>query len=236
MEQDGAALVEQQQQAVSRFGVMLRRWREQNGWTQHTASQWAKEAGFKALDAGSLSKLESGKVPHPRNNTFFLLADLNRRIASKQWGVIRSAAMRQRLIAAMPIVDADGQPWLAKEFWAAFVGLQAIPERLLSTEPEHLDEDAAAQLSAQWQALFREIEEEFNLDPVAGLQALSKELPIKLRKRINQVLLSRSGAQFTVEELQQQWNGHWLLDQALQGMREQLEAAAADCTSAEATS
>lgn len=218
---DTASYVEQHQQALRRFGSMLRNWREQNGWTQYTASQWGKEAGFKALDAGTLSKLESAKVPNPRHSTFFQLADVNRRIAAQDWGRIRTGQLRDQVTAATAITDDQGHPWGPKEFWAASVGLQVIPPALVTTELVHLTQETAGRLSRQWREMFQDVVLEHDLDPAAVLPKLIRQLPTGQRKRAGQVLLM--GAEFNVEELQEQWVGHWPLEAALADWMQQLK-------------
>lgn len=218
--QDTASYVEQHQQALKRFGSMLRNWREQNGWTQHTASQWGKEAGFKALDAGTLSKLESAKVPFPRPSTFFQLADVNRRIAAQNWGRIRTGQLRDRVTAAAAITDDEGQPWGEQQFWAASVGLQVIPPHLVTTELVHLTPQTAARLSRQWREMFQHVVLEHDLDPAVVAAKLTKPLLAAQRKRAGQVLLMN--AEFSVEELQEQWAGHWPLEAALGEWMQQL--------------
>lgn len=218
---DTASYVEQHQQALRRFGSMLRNWREQNGWTQHTASQWGKDAGFKALDAGTLSKLESAKVPFPRPSTFFQLADVNRRIAAQNWGPIRSSALRERVTAAVPIVDADSRPWGEQQFWAASVGLQVIPPHLVTTQLVHLTQETAGRLSQQWREMFQDVVLEHDLDPAAVLSKLIRQLPTGQRKRAGQVLLM--AAEFSVDELQEQWAGYWPLEAALADWMQQLK-------------
>jgi len=217
--QDTAGYIEQRQQALKRFGAMLRNWREQNGWTQHTASRWGKEAGFKALDAGTLSKIESAKVPSPRQTTFFQLADVNRRIAGQEWGRIRTGQLRDQVTAAKAIIDEHGHPWGPKEFWAASVGLQVIPPGLVTTELVHLTQQTAARLSRQWREMFQDVVMEHDLDPATVLSKLVKGLTAEQRKRAGQVLLM--GAEFSVEELQEQWDGRWPLEVALGGWMQQ---------------
>lgn len=108
---DAASFAAQRDQALIRFGAMLQAWRVRNGWTQHTAQQWATAAGFRALTAGNYSKLERGLSGSPSPSTIFQLADLNRRIHAKDWGVVRDRNLRQRIQEATPIVDEQGIPW-----------------------------------------------------------------------------------------------------------------------------
>ena len=95
---------------------MLRRWREKNGWTQYTATNWAKESGPPLIKLSGLSELEQGKTLHPRTKTFFCLAQLNNRVAAKDFAGVRSRALLDQLKDSKPITCEDGRPWGPVEF------------------------------------------------------------------------------------------------------------------------
>lgn len=203
--------------ALQRFGRMLRAWRLRNGWTQYTASEWAKEAGFQAMAAGNLSNIEHGKAGNLRPSTVFQLADLNQRIASKQWGPVKSRGLKDRLLGSEPIVDQDGAPWGPTQFWACSVGLLAVPEQLdepAAAPAPVLDDEAARHMSEQWRRELQEVVLEQNLDPVDALMDLGKQVPQQHRRRLRQVM-SISGADYSAAELLETWDNGWLPEKAL---------------------
>lgn len=115
------------QRHVARFGRLLRQWRERNGWTQYTAYKWAKEAGFTAMAYSTLSVMENGKAPKPRPETFFALAELNRRLAAQDWTGLHTRELRDQVQHGFPLLSDDGKPWGPMEFWGCHVGLIPVP-------------------------------------------------------------------------------------------------------------
>ena len=91
------AYVDSQAAAREDFGRMLRLWRERNGWTQYTAERWGREAGFRTVSSGNISMVEQGKAGDLRAQAHFQLGDVNRRIAEKDWGPLKSQEIRQAL-------------------------------------------------------------------------------------------------------------------------------------------
>ena len=64
-------------------------WRRHNGWwTQYTACTWAETIGEPKLviSYGNLSVIEQGRAGELRHRAFWQLWELNRRIASCDWG------------------------------------------------------------------------------------------------------------------------------------------------------
>ena len=98
-----------QLEAGQEFGRMLRRWRELNNWTQYTAYKWAKEAGFEVMAPSTLSVFENGKAPKPRPESFFALAEVNRRLAAKDFSGVRTRPLKDLISQAQPLVDDDGR-------------------------------------------------------------------------------------------------------------------------------
>ena len=94
-----------QLEAGQEFGRMLRRWRELNNWTQYTAYKWAKEAGFEVMAPSTLSVFENGKAPKPRPESFFALAEVNRRLAAKDFSGVRTRALKDLISQAKPLMD-----------------------------------------------------------------------------------------------------------------------------------
>lgn len=224
---DADSFAAQREQALQRFGAMLHAWRTRNGWTQHTAHQWAIAAGFRALTAGNLSKLERGLAGNPSPTTIFQLADLNHRIAMRQWGPVRSSSLRRRLEGALPIVDEHGAAWGPTEFWAASVGLEPIPPELaapMQQPPPSITDAGAAALSDEWRQLFGSVVISQDLDPLEEVAAVAKLLPVESRRKMRQVL-TLPGCCFTADELLSQWANGWMVAQALEQWMQQLQDA-----------
>jgi transcriptional regulator with XRE-family HTH domain len=116
-----------QQAAHQAFGAMLRSWRIQNKWTQYTAHNWAKEAGFETISYGNLSVIEQGKAGELRQKAFFQLEELNRRLIARNWGNVKTQKIKEKLKDAKPLVDDNGKAWDAVDFWACYVGMKPIP-------------------------------------------------------------------------------------------------------------
>jgi len=102
-------LLAQQKTSRVAFGLMLLNWRRRNGWTQYTACHWAEAIGEPKLviSYGDLSLIEQGKAGELRQRAFWQLWELNRRIASRDWGRFRDGELRQKLEIAIPLGDAD---------------------------------------------------------------------------------------------------------------------------------
>lgn len=207
----------QREDALRRFGGMLRRWRIRNGWTQYTPNEWAKEAGFAGMAPGNLSNLEQGKVS-PSPGRIFLLADLNRRIALQDWSGVRSRQLLERLQTAKAIFTPDGQPWGPTEFWACSVGVLAPPKDLDEPEAEpvpSIDDQQAMELSKRWRDQLHALVLKHDLDPSEALTEVARHVPQQQRKRLRQVL-GMAGRDYGAEELMASWDNGWLPEQALQ--------------------
>lgn len=112
------------------FGQLLKAWRERNGWTQYTAYRWGKQVGFLVMAPSTLSVMENGKAPKPRPETFFAMAEVNRRLAEQDWGVIHERQLRVQVVQGLPLLGDDGQVWGPAQFWSCHVGLLPPPAAL----------------------------------------------------------------------------------------------------------
>lgn len=110
------------------FGEMLKTWRLLNGWTQYTCCTWAKEAGFSAISYGNLSVIEQGKAGELRQKAFFQIAEINRRVAERDWGNVKTQEIKLRLEDSRPIGDDNCPVWTALELWACYTGMRPVPE------------------------------------------------------------------------------------------------------------
>jgi hypothetical protein len=164
------------QQAASRvaFGRMLLNWRRRNGWSQYTACTWAEAIGEPklAISYGNLSVIEQGKAGELRQRAFWQLWELNRRIASGDWGRFRDGELRQKLEAAIPLGDADCPVWGPLEFWACYGGLRPVPAAFAVAPAPVLGQRQAVMLSSRWRQQVRGLIETHQLDPATSLDAL----------------------------------------------------------------
>lgn len=208
---------DQRQKALSRFGVMLRRWREINGWSQHTGAQWGKAAGFSVPAAGNISNLERGLAGAPSPSTIMMLADMNARIAAREWGPVTSRQLRDRLLQSQPITDHDGTPWGPMEFWGASVGLHPIPEELQGHADQLMPEVDPVELCEHWRQLLAAAVLDHDLDAAEAIAAMAKPAPAELRRRLRQVL-AISGCHLEREELPGLWANGWLPEQGLSAL------------------
>ena len=129
--------------------------------------------------------VEQGKAGDLRAQAHFQLADVNRRIAEKDWGALKSQEIRQALAEVTPICGDDGQVWGPTEFWRCYVGLLPVPEGFRRAVNEPIPEvsgDLAAELSAQWQQQFTQEASRRRLDPIETLQGVARQAPAAQRK------------------------------------------------------
>ena len=161
---------ERQREAALQFGRSLRQWRRRQDWAQDTPSEWGKAIGSLHVYASQWSQLETGAMKAPSPHLFVCLGHQNQRIASGDLGVIRDRKLKDRVVAAKPIEDADG-PWGAVEFFAAYIGLRPFPEDITPVPPSISDE-AAAEWSATLRDWFQRTAEAAHLDPLEAMVAL----------------------------------------------------------------
>jgi len=221
------AYKDRQAEAREDFGRMLRLWRERNGWTQYTAERWSREAGFRTISSGNISMVEQGKAGDLRAQAHFQLADINRRLAEKDWGAIRSLELREALAEATPIRGDDEQLWGPAEFWSCYVGLLPVPQafRRPASEPmPQLSDEQAAELSGQWRRRFTQEASSRGLDPIETLQAVARQAPAAQRKTLRAVLAGFRD--YGAGELAPLWEGGWLPERWLEQWQADLEPAA----------
>jgi transcriptional regulator with XRE-family HTH domain len=207
-----------QLEAGQQFGRMLRRWRELNNWTQYTAYKWAKEAGFEVMAPSTLSVFENGKAPKPRPESFFALAEINRRLAAKDFSGVRTRILKDLISQAKPLVDDEGQVWGPAEFWSCHLGLLPVPSAyqapVLPAQPA-LDEAEAARLSEQWRSELVQTAKQHGLGVMEALTSAAKAAPAKQRPAFQAVLAGFEA--YTPEQLEGLWDGEcWLPQRWLQ--------------------
>jgi hypothetical protein len=168
------ALVKHREASRLAFGKMLLNWRRRNGWTQYTACHWAEAIGDPKLviSYGNLSVIEQGKAGELRQRAFWQLWELNRRIASGDWGPVGDVDLRHKLEGAIPIGDDDAPVWGPLELWACYCGLRPVPPAFAATPAPAMSERQAATLCGRWRRQLQAVLKEHRLDPAAALATL----------------------------------------------------------------
>jgi hypothetical protein len=200
-----AELLAQQKSSQLAFGRMLLNWRRSNGWSQYTAFTWAEAIGEPKLviSYGNLSVIEQGKAGELRQRAFWQLWELNRRIASGDWGRFRDGELRQKLEAAIPLGDADCPVWGPLEFWACYGGLRPVPEAFAVSPAPVIGPRQATLLSNRWRQQLRSVIESHQLDPATALAALMQLAGEEHRKGFYAVLTGFRA--YSPEELSVLW-------------------------------
>lgn len=196
-----------QAESARQFGLMLRRWRVANGWTQYTAKRWADEAGHPGLGHSGLSELENGLVKNPRAGVFLALGEQNARIAAQDFAGVRSRDLKDQLTGSLPIADDEtGTPWGPAEFWSCHAGLINPPGWLAppaANPAPRLSEQAAADLCASWAEQARELVRSKGGKPADLLRA-GAAAPAKHREQWGLVVMGLGA--YTPEQLQAIWD------------------------------
>jgi hypothetical protein len=204
---------EQSETAQAEFGGMLRRWREKNGWTQYTASDWAKAATqpFAAPPPSGLSELETGKTKHPRDQWYLYLGELNARVAAADFKGVTNRKILDVLRDSQPITDEAGNPWGPTAFWECHAGLRPIPDWLLPVPlvpVPILTVDTARNLGDSWREDVRKIGADAGLRPMAAISQFTRVCPSGAREAIEDGLAGG----FTPETIATCWDpesGEW---------------------------
>jgi len=120
-----AAALEAMADAQARFGHLLVQWQRANGWSQDDPKRIAAAAGLLALAVhnSQWSDLSHGKLT-PKPKLFAALSTLNGLLADQSWarpGVV-APKLRQLLEGSRPLLTPEGDPWLAADFFDAFIG------------------------------------------------------------------------------------------------------------------
>jgi transcriptional regulator with XRE-family HTH domain len=215
-----------QLEAGQQFGRMLRRWRELNNWTQYTAYKWARESGFEVMAPSTLSVFENGKAPKPRPESFFALAEVNRRLAAKDFSGLRTQALKDLVSQAQPLVDDDGRLWGPAEFWSCHLGLLPVPAAYqtpaLPEQPD-LDGAEATRLSEQWRSQLVQVAKQHGIGVMEALSSAAKAAPAKHRQAFQAVLAGFEA--YDPQQLQGLWDGEaWLPQRWLEVWSSQISA------------
>jgi hypothetical protein len=160
----------------------------------------------------TLSVFENGKAPKPRPESFFALAEVNRRLAAKDFSGVRTRALKDLISQAQPLVDDDGRVWGPADFWSCHLGLVPVPSAYqapsLPAQPE-MDAEEAAHLSEQWRAQLVQTAKQHGIGVMEALSSAAKAAPAKQRQAFQAVLAGFES--YTPEQLEGLWDGEaWL--------------------------
>jgi len=185
------------------FGKMLLVWRKRNGWTQYTGAKWGEEAGFSAISYGNLSVIENGKAGELRQKAFFQLAEMNKRIAEKEWGDVKCQEVKAKLRGAEPIGD-DGCPvWGMTEFLNCYIGQRAVPGKFKEDVAPKLNQRHTAEIVNTWRREMRILMKEHQLSYQDSMGRIISEMGEKGEKFVSVI----SGFDtYTPSELQELWD------------------------------
>ncbi|MEX0588355.1 MAG: XRE family transcriptional regulator [Cyanobium sp.] len=181
---------------------MLLNWRRRNGWTQYTACEWGTEAEFEVISYGNLSVIEQGKAGELRQKAFFQLEELNRRLAEKDWGPIKSQRLKDQLKDAKPLHGDDDKLWDAVDFWSCYIGYVPVPSTYQTAPAPTLTAKRAEELCQKWRQHVRRVIKERGFDVTEALELLEASVPSEHQKRFREVLAVDD---YSPAELSQLW-------------------------------
>lgn len=195
---------ERQREAALLFGRNLRYWRTRQGWAQDTAMQWGQMVDCPHVYSSQWSQLETGKMRNPGPGIFCALGWQNEAIDRHDFGPITDRTLKDRLDAAEPVRRADGTPWKAADFFAAYVGDLLWPD-VQASLPFNITTDEAERWSEQLRVWFQRTAREANLSPLEAATGLLEHVDADngARALFQRVLLGF--ADYTPEELIRDW-------------------------------
>lgn len=112
-----------------RFGKFLRAWRLSCGWSQETAMHWGRETGMPHVYGSKWSLLEGGRMSAPGAWMFVALEVMNKRLHEKDFSGVSNRDLSDRLKNGIAILNEDGTPWKAGDYFNAWIGIKNIPEQ-----------------------------------------------------------------------------------------------------------
>lgn len=204
-------VLDRQLECRKAFGKMLLNWRLSNRWTQYTACNWAKAAGFEIISYGNLSVLEQGKAGELRHKAFFQLEEMNRRLnEQKDLPAITDLHIRSLVGNARPILSNEDDVLGAVQLWSIYTGYLEIPQRYISPPAPLLSSKQAVEMCNKWRAQAQETLKLCTGDLTESLSSLVNQAPQEHRPRFSAVLLFDN---YTPGELQALWlDGKYLPD------------------------
>ena len=147
--------------------------------------------------------IEQGTSGELRHKAFWQLGDLNRRIAERDWGPVKSQEIKEKLQGVAPLGDSSVPVWTALEFWACYFGLREVPEVFRSEPAPAIGQRRATELCGKWRSRLRKLVAERSLEPREALLALAAQAPDEQRDRFFSVLAGFGN--YTPQELSQLW-------------------------------
>jgi transcriptional regulator with XRE-family HTH domain len=184
-----------------RFGSMIRNWRIQQGWTQYTAHNWAKEAGFDTISYGNWSVIESGKSGELRFASFLQFEELFRRLHERDYGSITDELTRKRVEDSKPILNSAGRPWDAVDLIACYLGRKDVPETLTKAQAPTISDKALKALCSRWRRMVQQ-HAEASPNRTQALNRLIQLVPPECDGGFYEMLM---GFDYTHQELARLW-------------------------------
>ena len=157
------------------FGQTLTRWLERGGWSCDLPMRWGHAANFPAVADSTLNRLQNGRIEQPYPITFIQFGILNDRLARQDYGLPDDDPMLERLAQQRPIVDADGRPWAAADFFALFIGDLEPPEWAM-TPPMPTKRDAV-KVSEEVRLLFARLAQEQGMTLLEAWRSFEEARP-----------------------------------------------------------
>jgi hypothetical protein len=184
-----------------RFGSMIRNWRIQQGWTQYTAHNWAKEAGFDTISYGNWSVIESGKSGELRFASFLQFEELFRRLHNNDYGHVVDPVTLKRLDAAEPIYRPDDTPWDAVDLIACYLGRKDVPAALTVPQAPSISDKFLKALCSRWRRMVQQHAEALG-DRTKALNRLMQFVPDEHEQSFRELLM---GFDYSHQELARLW-------------------------------
>lgn len=191
-----------------RFGSMIRNWRIQQGWTQYTAHDWAREVGFKTISYGNWSVIESGKSGELRFASFLQFEELFRRLHERDYGSITNELTRKRVEGAQPIrntppvAEMIGRPWNALDLIACYLRRKDVPEALTVPQAPSISDKALKALCSRWRRMVQQHVEALGDRTKALNTLILRFVPDEHEQQFRELLM---GFDYSQQELARLW-------------------------------
>ena len=101
--------------------------------------------------------IEQGKAGELRQKAFFQLEELNRRLAEKDWGPVKSQRLKDQLKNAEPLRGDDDKLWDAVDFWSCYIGYVPVPSTYQTAPAPTLTAKRAEELCQKWRQHVRRV-------------------------------------------------------------------------------
>ena len=141
----------------SLLGPIVKAWFARNEWPQSVSEGLARSKGWTCGPwASQVSICMSGRLT-PKPNFFRGLGQFNAAVAERDFIGVTDRRLMDRLKRGEPLTHADGMPWTAADFFAAYVGLLEPPADLLTPPKPELTQEMVDQWAEQIRDAFRKL-------------------------------------------------------------------------------